>query len=101
MRPLYGDTQPVVAGSPTPRPNQHIVLPLIQELTVDLFYMVGYDWIIDSRKVVIGFYIDHIHYILRDTMPKRVIRAEQAAFIGNLQQILVKHLLTINNRADL
>ena len=64
VRPLDGDAQPVVAGAPTSRAYQHIVLVLIQELAVDLLYLVGNLRIVDSRKVVVGLDIDHVDDIL-------------------------------------
>ena len=68
MRPLHGNTQPVVTGAPAPRTNQHIVLILSQEPAVDLFDLVGDIGILGSGEVVAGLDIDHINDILGDAM---------------------------------
>ena len=74
MRPLDGDAQPVVAGTPAARANQYVVLVFVQELAVYLLYLVGNAWIVDSGKVIVGLDINHVDDILRDTMPQRVVR---------------------------
>lgn len=42
MRPFYRYTQIMVAGAPTARTYQHIVLAVSKELAVDSFYIIGY-----------------------------------------------------------
>ena len=64
MRPLDGDAQPVVAGAPTTWTDEHVVLVLVQELAVDLLYLVGNLRIVDSREVVVGLDINHVDDIL-------------------------------------
>ena len=68
MRPLDRDAQPVVAASPASRPNEHIILVLIEELLVDLLDVRRDGGIVGGGEILIGLDIDHIHHILRDTM---------------------------------
>ena len=101
MRPLDGDTQPIVAATPTSWTNEHIVLILVKELLIDLLDMRGNRGIIGSGEILISLDIDHIDDILRDTVSQRVLRAQQTVGIWNLLEILIEHLLRVDNRPDL
>ena len=72
VRPFHGDAQPVVAGAPSSRPDEHVVgactvlleVFAIQELPVDLLYLVGNLWVVGSRKVLVRLDLNHIDDIL-------------------------------------
>ena len=97
VRPLDGYAQPVVARPPSSRTYQHVVLVLSQEPTVDLLYLVSYPGIVGCREVVVGLHIHHVHHILRDAVSQRVVRAQQALFVGNGSQVFVQHLLGVDD----
>ena len=64
MGPFHGDTQPVVTAAPASGTDEHVVLVSIQELTVDLFYLISDIGVIGGGEVVIGLDIHYIHHIL-------------------------------------
>ena len=101
MRPLHGDTQPVVTRAPASRSHEDVILVLSQEATVDLFYLVGDHRVIHGGEVITGLYIDHINDILRDTVAEGVVRTQQTAVIGYILDILVEHLLGVDDRTYL
>ena len=101
MRPLYRYTQIMVAGTPTARTYQHIVLAVSKELAVDSFYIIGYIKIIHRREVVIILHINHINHIFADAMTQRIVRTQQAVGIRDSLHIFIKHLLGIDDRTNL
>ena len=101
MRPLHRYAKPMVARPPTPWAHKHIALALIEEFTVDALHIHRNIGIVHCREIVIHLHIHHIRHILTDTMPERVVRAQQALLVGNLRQVLLKHLLAIHNRTNL
>ena len=101
MRPLHRYAKPMVARPPTPWAHKHIALALIEEFTVDALHIHRNIGIVHCREIVIHLHIHHIRHILTDTMPERVVRAQQALLVGNLRQVLLKHLLAIHNRTYL
>ena len=68
MRPFNRNSEPRVTAAPTSRTYQDIILSLIQELLVQLFYLPGNILIVGSA-VIIGLYIDHILQFVHDSMP--------------------------------
>ena len=76
MRPLDGDAQPVVAGAPSSRSNEHVVgtravlleVFAVQELPVDLLYLVGNLRVVGGRKVLVRLDVNYIDDILRDAV---------------------------------
>ena len=76
VRPLHGDSQPVVAGAPSSRPYEHVVgtravllkVFAVQELPVDLLYLVSNLRIVGGRKVLVCLDVNHIDDILRDAV---------------------------------
>ena len=99
--PLDGDAQPVVAGAPAARPDEHVVLVVGQEAAVNLFYLVGYLRVVGCREVVVGLDIDHVDHILGDAMTQRVVRAQQTLLVGNGGQVFVEYLLGVDDRTNL
>ena len=101
MRPFYRYTQIMVAGTPTARTYQHIVLAVSKKLAVDSFYIIGYIKIIHRREMVIILHINHINHIFADAMTQRIVRTQQAVGIRDSLHIFIKHLLGINDRTNL
>ena len=101
MRPLHGDAQPEIAGSPAPRSDKDIVLPLFQEPSVDALYLFCYRDIISRREVIVGLDIHHIGDIVADTMSQGMVGTQQAVVIIDLGEVLIEHLLAVNDRSDL
>ena len=91
----------MVAGTPTARTYQHIVLAVSKELAVDSFYIIGYIKIIHRREVVIILHINHINHIFADAMTQRIVRTQQAVGIRDSLHIFIKHLLGIDDRTNL
>ena len=100
VRPLHRNTQPRVAASPTSGTDKHIVLPLVQELLIDLFYLPSNSLIIGST-VAVCLHIDNILNLVHNAMSQRIIRAKNHLIIRYIVQILIQHLLAIHNRTDL
>ena len=101
MWPLHRDTKPIIARTPPAWANQHIILVFSKELPVDLLYFICYRRIINCRKVIICFDIDHIDHILRDAMTKTIMRTQKTLIIRYGIQIFIKNLLGIYNRTNL
>ena len=97
MRPLHGNTQPIITGSPTARADEHVVLAFCQKLTIDLFDIFSHIGVVLSGEFFASLHIDYIHHIFRDAVPQRVIAAQQTLLIGNLLQVLVEHLLGVDD----
>ena len=101
MGPLHRYAQPGVAGAPTPRSHQHVIGTGIEEFAVDALHVYSDGGIVDRGEMVVHLHIDHIRHLLTDTMAQRIPGTQQATPIGNLGQILIQHLLAVDDGTNL
>ena len=57
--------------------------------------------VVGSGEVLAGLHVDDIGDILADAMAQRVIAAQQTLLVGNLLEVLVEHLLRVDDRTYL
>ena len=64
---------------------------------VDALDVRGDGGVVGSGEVIACLDIDNVGDILGDAVPQRVIAAQQTLLIGNLLQVLVEHLLGVDD----
>ena len=100
MRPLDRNTQPGITASPPSGTNQHIILSFIKELLIHFFYFPSNGLVIRST-VPIGFDINNIIHLIHNAMSQRIVGTQNDIFVRNGCEILIQHLLRIDDRAYL
>src|SRR5574344_74392 len=101
MRPLDRDTQPIVAGAPSTRTDEHVIFPTLQELAVDTFNIISHIRIVHCGKVLVCLDIHHIGHVIAHAMTQRRMGTQQAISVVNRGKIFIQHLLTVHDRSNL
>ena len=91
----------MVAGAPTARTYQDVILAFGEELAIDALDVVSHIVIVHRREMIVVLHIHHVGDILADAMSQRVVGAQQAVGIRYRLHILIQHLLGIHDRSNL
>ena len=101
MRPLHWHAEVMVAGAPTARTYQDVILAFGEELAIDALDVVSHIVIVHRREMIVVLHIHHVGDILADAMSQRVVGAQQTVGIRYRLHILIQHLLGIHDRSNL
>ena len=100
MWPLYGNTKPGVAASPSAGADEQVGfahpflsvsrrVASVDEVAVDVFYLVSNCRVVVG-SVVFGFHIYHIFHLVKHAVPDGTVRAQDAILVGHLCQVFVQ-----------